>query len=181
MKSLVSCFAQIKDPRRKQGLRTTLDQIFSMVVISYMCGYTGYRGVSRFCKSYESVFGSALGLRHPVPSFVTFRQVLMNVDDQELIKAFNEWTSEFVPLEEQEILSADGKSLKSTVVHYSEEDQDFVSVVSFFSQHSGLVALIQGFRNKSKSEVQVVVDLLDALKTKGLVLSLDALHTQKND
>lgn len=170
----------MKDPRRKQGLRVTLDQIFSMVVISYMCGYTGYRGVGRFCKSYEVLFREELELRHPVPSFVTFRQVLTNVNEKELIKAFNEWASGFVALEQDEVLSGDGKSLKSTVINYPDSNQDFQSVVSFFSHRTGLVARMATFRNKKNSEIDILVDLLKTLKMSGLVLRMDALHAQKN-
>lgn len=180
MKSLLSCLSEVKDPRRKQGLRISLDQLFGMVVISYLCGYTGYRAVSRFCKSYEGLFREELGLRHAVPSFVTFRQVLMNVNEKELIKAFNEWTSGFVPLEQEEVLSGDGKSLRSTVTNYPDSNQDFQSVVSFFSHRTGMVARIAAFRNKKKSEIEVLLDLIKTLKMSGLVIRLDALHAQKN-
>ena len=46
-----------------------------------------------------------LALKHPVPSHVTFREVLMRIDQQELIDAFNEWASSYVPLSKGDRLS----------------------------------------------------------------------------
>jgi len=177
--SLMSCFESVKDPRRAQGLRTSLSQIFSMVTVSYLCGYCGYRSVSIFCKSNEDLFSELLGLKHPVPSHVTFRQVLQSVDEKELIKAFNTWAASYGSPESGDWVSGDGKSMNSTVINYDNKTQDFQSIVSFFCQKSGLVAKIQTFRNKKKSEIEVVLELIKDLETKGLILRFDALHTQK--
>lgn len=148
--SLLECLSTIKDPRRKEGLRIKLDQLLSIVILGYLCGYTGYRKVSSFGQSYSDLFTEELGLKHGVPSHVTFRSVLMNISEKELINAFNLWTEKFVPLESGEWLSGDGKSLKSTLKNYQNSSQDFQSVVSLFCQRSGLVSKIATFRNKKK-------------------------------
>jgi hypothetical protein len=177
--TLIEAFLTVKDPRRAEGCRTSLEQIFSMVIISYLCGYTGYRPVATFSKSYEDLFTEELGLKHPVPSYVTFRDVLMRTNEKELINAFNNWASSYVPVEPGDCVSGDGKSLRSTLVSYDNNDQDFQSVVSLFCQNSGLVAKIATFRNKKKSEIDVALEVLNLLKTSNLFIRLDALHTQK--
>lgn len=177
--SLMTCLSTIHDPRRKEGLRTNLNQILSMVTISYLCGYFGYRQLGSFCKSYSKLFTEELDLKHPVPSHVTFRDVLMRISEQELIDAFNQWTENFVPITASDWISGDGKSLNSTVTNQANSNQDFQSVVSLFCQSSGLVAKIATFRNKKKSEIEVVIEVLKLLKINGLIIRLDALHTQK--
>ena len=126
------CFSTIQDPRRKQGVRVDLEQLLIMAVVSYLAGYSGYRGVCRFSKENADYFVPALKLRHGVPSHVTFREVLMNINQDELIKSFKNWSKEFVPLKNFDWLSVDGKALGSTVVNSQSKYQDFEAIVSLF-------------------------------------------------
>jgi len=179
--TLLEAFEGIKDPRRAEGRRTSLSQIFSMVVISNLCGYLGYRPVTNFCKAHEVVMIEELGLKHGVPSHVTFRDLLQRTDSNQLIKRFNAWAASYVPLEAGEWISGDGKALGSTVQNTFNNRQDFQAVVSMFCQERGLVHLIGQYRNAKSSEIEVVQALLFHLKDAGAAIRLDALHTQKND
>ena len=76
-------------------------------------------------------------------------------------------------------ISGDGKSLKSTLNNYTEGSQDFCSIVSMYVQKTGLTYLITDFRNKKVGEAEIVRNLLPSLKDKGVIITLDALHTQK--
>lgn len=179
-KTLIEVFSSIPDPRRAEGKRTSLPQILCMVTISAMAGHTGYRPVADFCKSNAEVLCKELGLRHGVPSHVTFRQVLQQLDGEALSEAFNEWAC--ADLEDGEAVSGDGKALRSTVSDKHGSSQDFQAVVSLFSQERGLVSCVGQYRNKEKGrgEVSVVKELIEGLKGKGLLISLDALHTKKD-
>ena len=152
-----------------------------MVVISNLCGYVGYRPVAMFSQALEELFVEALQLRHGVPSHVTFREVLQRTDHRQLIDCFNKWAGTYAPVEAGNWLSGDGKALGSTLENMHNSKQDFQVVVSFFSQQSGLVHLIDQFRNAEKSEIEVVRNLLEHLQGAGALIRLDALHTKKND
>ncbi len=179
--TLIAALSEVKDPRRRQGLRTDLEQIFYMTVIGYLCGYTGYRELKKFCDSQAEIFKEALTLRHGIPSHVTFWQVLTNIDDQEMIKAFNKWSENYAPLEKASFVSGDGKVLGSTVTNVNGKNQDFQAIVSLFSQESGLVYSLEDYRNKAKEtgEGSVARFLINKLNAMGLIFTLDALHTQK--
>jgi len=179
--TLIEALSEIEDPRRTQGLRTSLEQIFYMAVIGYLCGYKGYRELSKFCDSQANIFEEELSLRHGIPSHVTFWQVLTNVDDQEMVKAFNKWSEDYVPLEEKTFVSGDGKVLGSTVINANGKNQDFQAIVSLFSEASGLVRSLEDYRNKTKEtgEGKVARFLIDQLNEMGIIFTFDALHTQK--
>lgn len=177
--TLIEAFDQVVDPRRGQGLRVTLGQVFSMVVISNLCGHLGYRPVHTFSQAHRDLFIAELGLRHGIPSHVTFRDVLMRTDQGELIAAFNGWAKCYSPVSQGDWVSADGKALGSTLTDAFSRKQDFQAVVSFFCQQSGLVRLIGEYRNAKKSEAEVVRSLLEHLRDSGAIIRLDALHTQK--
>lgn len=177
--SLYTEFEKINDPRRKQGLRTTLPQLFCMIIISNLCGHLGGRGVARFAKNHSKTFTKVLKLNHKIPSHVIFSDILNRVDSKELITAFNNWAKDIVPLKKGMPISGDGKALASTVSNQHGSHQDFEAVVSIFCQETGLVYAIEQYRNKKKSEIHIVQFLIKKLKNMGVVIHLDALHAQK--
>jgi hypothetical protein len=177
--SLYEMFAQIPDPRRKEGLRVNLAQMFCMIVIANLCGHFGGRATARFAKLYRDTFVSALGLKHPPPSHVTFTDLLNRVPSKALIRAFNGWASNYVALQKGDSISGDGKGLASTVSNMHGKNQDFEAVVSLFSQQSGLVVAVEQYRNAKSGEQDVVRFLIEQLQQMGLTIHLDALHAQK--
>jgi len=177
------CFSKVQDPRRGQGLRTDLDQILTMVVVSYLCGHFGYRGVHRFSKINSKDFIEFLQLRHGVPSHMSFARLLPRLNKKELITAFKCWSKDYVPLENKDWLAVDGKALGSTLKNSQSKKQDFEAVVSLFAHKSGLVRSVEHYRKKSKgeSEAPIARHLMSELKNMGLIFTMDAGNTQKND
>ena len=143
------------------------------------------------CKSYYALeeFGARhcealckmLGLNlNRFPSDTTFRRVLQKLDFALLAQQFEQWTKEQVGLELGEEIAIDGKSIKSTVDKEQSGYQNFVSMVSVYSQRQDVVVAVQAFESKSTSELKVVQKLLEALALQDVVVTLDALHCQKN-
>lgn len=178
-KSLIEIFAQVKDPRRSQGLRITLPQIFCIITISNLCGHFGGRGIFRFANANKEIFIKELNLKHGIPSHVIFSDLLNRVNSSHLIKAFNKWASYYVPIKKGDLVSGDGKALMSTVSNRNKSSQKFEAVVSVFSQESGLVRAIAKYENSKESEIDIVTFLIENLKDLGMTLHLDALHAQK--
>jgi hypothetical protein len=48
-----------------------------------------------------------------------------------------------------------------------------------YSHQQGVVLAVQQFENKETSELKVVQMLLETLKVRGVVFTMDALHAQK--
>lgn len=178
--SLYEVLQEVQDPRRGEGLRTNISQMFCMIIVSNLCGHFGGRGVARFAKENVAVFEKVLRLKHGVPSHVTFSEVLKRVDNKELIKAFNKWANDYVPLSSGTLLSGDGKALGATVQDKHGRQQNFEAVVSLFAHKSGLVYSLEQYQNGKESEIGVVQYLIGKLENMGVTLCLDALHAQKN-
>ncbi|MEM6320293.1 MAG: ISAs1 family transposase [Bacteroidota bacterium] len=161
---------KVEDPRRKQGLRVTLPQMLSIIIVSNLCGHYGGRAVAKFGKHHQKTFTDLLQLKHPVPSHVVFSDLTNRLDENQLIDAFNEWSKDYVHLEKGELVSGDGKSLGSTVSNGTNSRQTFSAIVSLFCQKSGLVHSIKQYANAKESEIDIVRFLVNELKAKGLVL-----------
>ena len=175
--SLEQCLSQIQDPRRKEGMRHNLHQMFSMLILSGLCGHFGGRAVARFSQANEAVLTDFLKLKHRPPSHVSFSDIMNRIPHQKLIDAFHKWVANYHPLSRAEHISGDGKSLKSTTT--DTKGKTFQAVVSFFAHESGLAHRIATYRNEKKSEIHIVQEMIKALDAMGLTLYLDALHCQK--
>ena len=171
-------FISLPDARRSQGQRYALADVLWMIFLGISCGYVGYRALSKFAKANEKYFTEIFSLKHGVPSHVTIRQILTDLDKEIVKQKFNQWCNQqdLLPLD---WVSGDGKSLKSTLNNYTESAQDFCAIVSFYVQKTGLTYLITDFRNKKTGEAEIVRNLLPSLKDKGVIITLDALHAQK--
>jgi hypothetical protein len=115
-----------------------------------------------------------------MPSHVTIREIIMHIDFDALNHAFYRWASSYVKIRKNEWISIDGKSIKSTLEDYNTSYQNFVSLVSVFTQKRGQVLKTSAFENKKKSENSVVQQLIELLDLKGVIITLDALHCKKN-
>lgn len=177
--NLLSCFGTLQDTRRAQGLRVSLSQLLTMVFFSYLCGYHSYRKMAKFCKSCESILIPLLGLKHGVPSYITFRDVLQRLDEAASIRAFNVWAGGYTSGALGEYLSGDGKVLGATVSDVFLRTQNFKSVVSIFAQETGLVQQISVYERNQSVETAVLRGMLQGLEGLGLLICLDALHCQK--
>lgn len=160
---------EITDPRRLQGQRISLPQAFVIIVISHLCGYYSGRKIAEFGKSYEDTFTKLLKLKHGIPCHVIFTDIQNRVNDEEFISVFNKWTSTYVPTNEGDRVSGDGKVLGSTVEHVNSSFQNFKAVVSLFCQKSGLIKSIQTYEQKKANEINIVQYLIQELQNCGLV------------
>jgi len=178
---LYTALSKLEDPRRSQGLRISLPQLLSISILSYCCGYTGYRGIARFAKYYSKALTETLGLTHPVPSHVTFSTVIKQISEKELVAVFNSWASQACSLSEHPWISADGKVLCSTVTDAHGTGQNFEAIVSLFCHKTGLVHKLANYANKAKTtgETSLVRDMINELDNLGAVITVDALNTQK--
>jgi hypothetical protein len=67
---------KLADPRKGQGQRHKLEDIILIVLLSFFSGHQGLKGMARFAKSNASELTEVLHLKHGVPKYNTFRDVL---------------------------------------------------------------------------------------------------------
>lgn len=179
--NLLSHLSQIKDFRRKQGQRYPLEAVLLIIVMGVMSGRYGYREIESFAKANKRAMLKRLNIKKKIlPSHVTIREIIMNVDFNSLNDAFFKWSTNYVTISKKEWLSIDGKAIKPTLVEYDKSYQNFVSLVSVFTQKRGQVIKAVKYENKKVSEIAVVQELLEMLDLKNVVFTFDALHCKKN-
>lgn len=177
--SLYESFSSVPDFRRKEGQRTPLPALLTIISLAYMCGYTSNRKIKAFAHANAGVLRELLDLKHKLPSHVTIWTCVNEVEESCMIEGFHRWINSVVPIAAGQWVSGDGKSLASTVSNMHNEKQSFTAIVSAFCQQSGLTHRLAAYRNGQQNEVHTLQELLTHFKNAGVVIALDALHCQK--
>ena len=179
--SLVEVLKSATDFRSGHGKRHELWFVLLLIIVGAACGYWGYRPAAEFAKRYGEEVCDFLSIPKPktMASYSTFRRVLLGLDLMEFTELFNRWAADYVDIEPNEWLSSDGKSIRGSVTHYNSSEQDFISLVSLFSQKRGQVVCALPFHNKQLGEEYAVRQMLAAIDLRGAVVTTDALHTKK--
>lgn len=172
-------FSTLKDPRRGQGQRHSLQNILTIAIMAILSGQQGIRGFERFARNNAQELTEFLGLKHGVPCYYTFQSLFKSLNEQLLVDSFATWMRQYHELMGDAFVALDGKAVKSSVSGGNTSLQNFVSIVSAFGHQSGMVYGMKCFENGKGGEVQALRDLVVNLGLKHKVFTLDALHTQK--
>jgi hypothetical protein len=180
--SLIEHLKQVPEFRAARGQRHELWLVLLLIILDAMPGYWGYRPLAEFVEVYGKDICQKLELVSdtPLPSYSTFRRVMQGLDYHDLAKVFTNWAQIQHQAEPGEWFAADGKSIKGSVTHYNQAEQNFVSLVSLFSHQHGVVQAVMPMEQKRTSEQEVVRALLGAVGLSDIGVTLDALHCQKN-
>ena len=177
--SLIEILQEIPDFRERSGKRHPLWFVLLLIIMGTMSGYYGYRPLGDFVESHREALIELLSIpKKRVPSYSTIRRVMLDLNYQDLIDAFNQWAKQYTVIE-SEWLAIDGKSIKGTVTNATNSQQNFIYLVSAFSRKQGIVVNSQQFESKSGSEIKTVQELIKGLDLQGETFTLDALHCQK--
>lgn len=176
MQPLSHFIQQIQDHRSRQGLRHPFHSFISMIILANISGYHGLNEMARFIKNNADFFKATFNLQ-TVPAYTILRTFCAEVNFNSVNEAFYKWASQYIRTDEW--LSIDGKAMGSTASEVFSDKQNFKSMVSIFSHHTGIVLRSKGFENKTTSEIHCVQEIIAQLEQKGMVLTLDAMHCQK--
>jgi len=169
---------EVPDPRKESGLRLPLPALLCMLTMCYLSGYSGYRSSATFMKGNREEFMEMFNLKHPPIGKTQLRTVMGMLDFKSVNQAFFKWMNSFVSIGEGEWISGDGKALASTVLDPHNPSQEFEMMVRLFSQKLQVVTQLSTASSK-KGEMKSMEKLLKTLDSKGVIITLDALHCQK--
>ena len=182
MSCLIEELKSISDHRKARGKRYPLWVLLLLILMGMMAGYRGYRPLQTFVSEYYAALSELIGIElSRVPSFSTFRRTMLEIDLEQLSDAFEMWM-----LQQPELVSLctggvaiDGKRIRQPI-EMQDGKQRLVGLVSLFASQSGVSLKLQALTEEENHEIEVVRTLLKTLKLEGLIITMDALHAQKN-
>lgn len=177
--TLLELVSSVPDPRSRFGRRHLLSDVLLMCMMGVMSGYYGYRALGRFLDRHRADFQEIFCLLHPVPSYVTLRSILQQIDFESFNEQFNKWAGQYVDMCAGNTIAIDGKAIGSTISEYDTAYQNFVSLISVFAVQRGVVLRTSKIENQKESEIPTVQQLIRLLDVEGEIFTIDALHCQK--
>ncbi len=169
-------FSDIEDPRVERHKKHQLIDIITITICAVISGVEHWTEIESYGKVKQKWFKKFLKLPHGIPSHDTFSRVFQVLDPEELQRCFLNWTQSVFELSEGEIIPIDGKTLRHSYDTASEKKA--IQMVSAWSTKNKLV-LGQLKVDKKSNEITAIPSLLNKLKIKGCIVTLDAMGCQK--
>jgi hypothetical protein len=179
IRPLAEVFAELNDPRQRQGKWHDLGPTMTMIFLAILSGEQGSRGVSGWIQEQRWRLGRQFKLKNSrVPSYGTIRRVLAAVEVSELERCLSQWANEIGQAWERETWSGiaiDGKTLRGS----GDDDHPALHLLSAFSHELGVVLTQRAVGSKT-NEIPEARHLLEDLTLEGKLVTVDALHTQRD-
>lgn len=175
---LTTVFARLTDYRSRRSKRHPLSQTLALIVIALLNGEQGLRGIARWLEEHRWQLQEPFKLRGgQVPSYGTVRCALLGVDVEELEQGLQEWAEQVIGAKTGQAgyhLALDGKTVRGS----REDELPALHVLAAFVCELGIVATQHPVEDKT-NKIPVARDVLTDLTLQGVVVTADALHTQR--
>ena len=169
-------FAELTDPRMERTKRHSLLDMVFIALCATICGAEGWADVERFGKSKRDWFARFLSLENGIPSHDTFGRLFARLDTHEFQTCVHHWLLNLgLQLKDQGI-SIDGKTLRHSFD--TATGKSALHVVSAWASQLRICLGQVAVEGKS-NEITAVPKLLELLELTDAVVTLDAMHCQK--
>lgn len=190
MNSLNSFFAllsDVSDPRRKEGKIYKLPYVLLFSILAIMTGANSYRGIHTFIETHLDRLNAIFGLSWKrAPAYTAIRYILRGLDPDAIEQAFRKHAALLQPEKSEadvgddakmRTVAIDGKVLKHSFDNF--KDRKAAQILSAFSTGSSLILAHVEIADKS-NEIPAAQKLMAELNLAGCIVTLDAMHCQKN-
>ncbi len=176
---LKSFLFEIKDHRRKQGIRYQQGHILLFTIFAILSGATSYRKVRQFIVAHYDELNEIFDLNWKrMPAYTTVRDIIQRTSGTELEQSFRKYSASLAELEgKNAFVGYDGKVLRGSFDHFN--DQKAIQVLSAFAADEQIILGHEEINVKT-NEIPMVQLLMEKLGLTGCVFTFDALHCQKN-
>ncbi|WP_226351976.1 ISAs1 family transposase [Pseudonocardia sp. ICBG601] len=186
--SLVEALSRVPDPRKPRGVRHGVLAVLLLGACAVLAGARSFTAIAEYAHDVGRAVLDVLGVGAVAPHESTIRRVLQRVDASALEAALQSWVlpqlsaqpaPEGTPRREQRrVLALDGKTLRGARVRAADGRVWLPHLVSVLDQTSGGV-LGQVQVAEKGSEITAFTALLDPLDLDDVLVTADALHTQR--
>ncbi|MGE5295431.1 MAG: ISAs1 family transposase [Solirubrobacterales bacterium] len=174
--TLVQLFPLLPDPRDPRGLRHRLDVVLALAVAAVVGGGRSVAAIWEFAQDVGADLLAQLGMSAAIPSESTIRRLIEAIDPAVFSMLLGAWMRiRWDRIDGQKVIAVDGKTVRRACA----AGQRAPHLVSALSHGTGLV-LGQVKVDSKTNEIPATRDLLGMMDLAGVVVTADALHTQRD-
>jgi len=187
--SFLALLSDVSDHRRKEGKIYKLAHVLLFSILAIVTGANSYRGIHTFIETHLDRLNAAFGLSwRRAPAYTAIRYILRGLNPEVIEQAFRKHAALLQP-EKSEVEAAvsvdaklrtvaiDGKVLRHSFDNFN--DRKAAQILSAFSTGSSLILAHVEIADKS-NEIPAAQKLMSELDLAGCIVTLDAMHCQKN-
>ena len=174
--SVYNSFVKVTDPRVERGHNHDLLEMIFIALTASIYGANSWADVERFANGKLKWFRRYIKLENGVPSHDTLGRVFSRLDSGEFLTAMHHWVDQFAGSLRGKGVAIDGKVLRGSFDRAA--DQSPLHTMTAFATETRLVIRQLSVDDKS-NEIPAVPKLLELMEIEGAVITLDAMHCQK--
>ena len=187
--SFLALLSDVADPRRKEGKIYKLPYVLLFSILAIVTGANSYRSLHTFMETHLDRLNAAFGLSWKrAPAYTAIRYILRGLDPEVIEQVFRKHAAVLQPgkLEanasgggkaKMRTVAIDGKVLRHSFDNFN--DRKAAQILSAFSTGSALILAHVEIDDKS-NEIPAAQKLMSELNLAGCIVTLDAMHCQKN-
>jgi len=183
--SLLDALAAVPDPRAPRGVRHGVLAVLLVSACAVLSGARSFVAIAEYAHDTGQAVLDLLGIGVIAPHESTIRRLLQRLDPDAVETALSAWASAQLALrtaepgiperEQRRVWALDGKTVRGA----RDREGGQTHLVSVLDHATGAVLAQVGIEAKS-GELAVVPELLAALDLREVLLTADALHTQRS-
>jgi len=179
---LINALGCVIDKRRSQARKYKLQYILLFTIFAVLTGADSYRKIHKFMEKHLKTLKSVFKLKWKrAPAYATIRYAMTNVDINSLEKAFREHAQEIIKSskigKEYWTINLDGKSLRGSQAGI--DGHPIQMLMAFLTTERIVLAHLDITEFEKTNEIPKAQDMIEELGLRGIVFTMDALHTQK--
>ena len=174
-KVLLGLLASVPDPRRPRGVRHSLPGLLAVALAAVVCGARSFAAIGQWVGDVDADLLTALGFRRGRrPSESAIRRAFGRLDAAKLDAVLGAWMwTRTTVVDQRRVIAIDGKTIRGARTH----DSTAPHLVAAFDHGHGVVLGQLAIAAKS-NEIPAVRTLLAGFDLAGVVVTVDAMHTQ---
>ncbi len=171
---LVQMLAEIPDPRRRRGVRHPVGALIAVSVCAVVAGARGFTAIGEWVRDAGSAALERLGLERGGVDESTLRRLFARLDADRLDTVLGVWAlTRTARVAGRRVVAIDGKTVRGARGGGSAAPH----LVAALAHGAGTV-LGQVAVSEKSNEIPAARELLQLLHLDGVVVTMDALHTQ---
>ena len=172
---LFDLLCTITDARKRRGVRHPIQTILATAICAVLAGARSFTAMGEWAAEQSKETLKKLGSkRGKGPSERTYRRAFARIDVEQLDRRTGSWMVEQQQLQAGSALAIDGKTVRGS----GDGDTGAIHLLSAIV-HGNATVVAQKLVDSKTNEITRVEPLLNDLNIKGVVVTADALLTQR--
>ena len=174
--SIFSYLSVIPDPRKDVNIKHNLFDVLFLVLAAVLSGAHGWKDIQVFGDAQIDWLRKYRTFENGIPRRHCIAKIIRMLDTDLLVHALLSWINERRQLVGKPVVAIDGKTMKRA---WGDNIYKALHVVTAYDVENG-ITLYQKASDSKGNEIKIARDIIDMLSLKGCVVTMDALHCQKD-